>query len=98
MTLPITAKLQKRISIKPAACGLAIIAASSLFANAATANESLEEQVEMLQPVLSQPAYTHCNERVQGPVFDNRSPYQPTRPPPCSVNRHGKLRPCLALR
>lgn len=56
----------------------------------ASEGESLEAQVEMFQPILAQPSYTHCNDEVLGPVEGHRSPYPAATPPRCSVNRHGQ--------
>lgn len=72
-------------------------AVGTLSTNAAAADEDLEAQIEMLRPVTSQPSYTHCNQNVQGPVYENRSPYKPTTPPPCSINRHGEIETLLGV-
>lgn len=48
-----------------------------------------QEQLEAFKPLMEGPRETHCGD-VKGPVPGHRSPYDPTTPPPCSLNRHGE--------
>lgn len=57
--------------------------------------ESLEQQIEQFEPLLSLPDGTHCNANVEGPVPDHQSPFEAAPPPPCSFNRHGQVETLL---